>query len=134
MIAIGIGVALYCGKVNLVGLPQKSSPTGTIPQPPYPYFAPPGYDNTWGDDSGVTKAGLRTFLSYDFSPTGIDAGKYEDPGFAQAPPAYGRSSMHPGVVTCGMCDGSVAVLSKKVDAAAFFFLITKSNNDPYYIP
>ena len=71
------------------------------------FFAPPGFDSTWGGNSGVTKAGLRTFLSYDFSPTGADAGKYEDPGFAQTPPAYGPSSMHPDVVVCGMGDGSV---------------------------
>ena len=68
-------------EATLVGLPQKSSPTGTTPQAPYNFFAPPGFDNTFGENSGVAKAGLRTFLSYDFSPTGADAGKYEDPGF-----------------------------------------------------
>ena len=95
-------------EVTLVGLPQKSSPTGATPQAPYNYFAPPGYvaDGTWGENSGVTKAGLRAFLSYDFSPTGADAGKYEDPGFAQIPPAYGPSSSHPSVVVCGLGDGS----------------------------
>src|SRR5208283_946926 len=31
-------------EVTLVGLPQKSSPTGEKPQAGYPYFAPPGYD------------------------------------------------------------------------------------------
>ncbi len=121
-------------EVTLVGLPQKSSPTGTTPQAPYPYFAPPGFDNSWGANSGVAKAGLRTFLSYDFSPRGADAGTYEDPGFAQTPPAYGPSSMHPEVVVCGFGDGSVAALSKQVDAANLFFLITKSGNDPFYIP
>ena len=70
-------------EVTLVGLPQKSSPRGEKPQAPYDYFAPPGFDKTWGQDSGVTKAGLRTFLSYDFSPAGPDAGKYEDPGFCK---------------------------------------------------
>ncbi len=78
----------------------------------------------------VTKAGLRTFLSYDFSPTGADAGKYEDPGFGQTPPAYGPSSIHPAVVIVGMGDGSVQSLSKQIDAAYLFFLITKNNNDP----
>ena len=121
-------------EVTLVGLPQKSSPTGATPQAPYPYFTPPGYDATFGDGSGVSKAGLRTFLSYDFSPTGADAGKYEDPGFAKTPPAYGPSSMHPGVVTIGMADGSVYPLSKRVDAANLFFLITKNNGDPFNMP
>jgi prepilin-type N-terminal cleavage/methylation domain-containing protein len=121
-------------EATLVGLPQKSSPTGTTPQAPYNYFAPPGFDNTWGEDSGVTKAGLRTFLSYDFSPQGADAGKYEDAGFAKTPPAYGPSSSHPSVVNCGMGDGSVQSISKQIDAANLFFLITKNNSDPFYIP
>ncbi len=125
-------------EATLVGLPQKSSATGDKPQAPYPFFAPPGFDSSFGDDSGVTKAGLRTFLSYDFSPTGADAGKYEDPGFSKVAPAYGPSSAHPAVVTCGMCDGSVLALSKKIDAANLFFLITKHNtalsSDPFNIP
>ncbi len=55
-------------EATLVGMPQSSSPSGPAPQAPYNYFAPPGYDNTWGPSSAVAKAGLRTFLSYDFSP------------------------------------------------------------------
>ena len=121
-------------EATLVGLPQKSSPTGTAPQAPYPFFTPPGFDNTWGEDSGVTKAGLRTFLSYDFGPTGADAGKYEDPGFAKTPPTFGPSSAHHAIVNCGMGDGSVLSLSKQTDAAAFFFLITKNGSDPFYVP
>ena len=92
-------------EATLVGLPQKSSPTGETPQAAYSFFAPPGYDGNYGENSGVTKAGVRTFLSYDFSPKGAEAGKYEDPGFAQTPPAYGPSSGHPAVVICGMGDG-----------------------------
>jgi hypothetical protein len=119
---------------TLAGLPQASSPTGDEPSPPYPFFAPPGFDNKFGEDSGVSRAGLRTFLSYDFSPNGVDAGKYEDPGWAKAPPACGPSSGHPAVVIVTMGDGSVMALSKQVDAANLFFLITKDNNDPFNIP
>ena len=121
-------------EATLVGLPQKSSPTGTTPKAPYNFFAPPGFDNTWGENSGVTKAGLRTFLSYDFSPQGADAGKYEDPGFGKTSPAYGPSSSHPGVVNCVMGDASVRSISKQIDVANFFFLITKNNSDPFNIP
>jgi hypothetical protein len=69
---------------TLVGLPQASSPTGAEPgfgpKAPSenrngPFFAPPGFDDTFGEESGVARAGLRTFLSYDFSPKGADAGK-----------------------------------------------------------
>jgi prepilin-type N-terminal cleavage/methylation domain-containing protein len=121
-------------EATLVGLPQKSSPTGESPRAPYNFFAPPAYDGAFGENSAVTKAGLRTFLSYDFSPQGADAGKYEDPGFSKNPPAYGPSSSHPGVVNCGMGDGSVQSISKQIDAANLFFLITKNNSDPFYIP
>jgi prepilin-type N-terminal cleavage/methylation domain-containing protein len=120
-------------EATLVGLPQKSSPAGESPRAPYNFFAPAGYDATFGENSGVAKAGLRTFLSYDFSPTGADAGKYEDPGFGKTPPAYGPSSSHPGVVNCGMGDGSVQSISKQIDAANLFFLITKNNSDPFNI-
>ena len=122
-------------EATLVGMPQSSSPTGPAPQPPLNYFAPPGYvPNEWGENSAVARAGLRTFLSYDFSPTGADAGKYEDPGFSQTPPAYGPSSMHPGVVVCGLGDGAVQAISKRIDAANLFFLITKNIGDPFYAP
>ena len=121
-------------EATLVGLPQKSSPTGTAPQAPYNYFAPRGYDVTFGENSGVARAGLRTFFAYDFSPRGADAGTYEDAGFSKTAPAYGPSSMHAAVVICAMGDGSVQALSKKVDAANLFFLTTKNNSDPFFIP
>ena len=121
-------------EVTLVGLPQKSSPTGATPQDDFSYFAPPGYGRNWGDSSCASAAGVRTFLTYDFSPKGADAGQYEDAGFAQTPPAYGPSSAHPAVVICCLGDGSGQALSKRVDAANFFFLITKSGKDPFYFP
>ena len=120
-------------ETTMVGLPQASSPTGSTPAKAYPFFSPPGFDNTFGDSSAVATSGLRTFLDYDFSPTGADVGKYEDPGWAK-PPAYGPSSAHPAVVIVAMGDGSVTALSKKVDAANLFFLITKDGNDPFNIP
>jgi len=123
-------------EATLVGLPQKSSPTGPMPQAPYNFFTPPGFvnDYNWDEKSSTTKAGLRTFLSYDFSPSGADAGKYEDPGFSKTPPAYGPSSAHPAVVICGFGDGSVQAISKQIDAANLFFLITKNNSDPFFVP
>ena len=120
-------------EATMVGLPQASSPTGSTPAKAYPFFAPPGFDNTFGDGSAVARSGLRTFLDYDFSPTGADAGKYEDPGWSK-PPAYGPSSAHPSVVIVSMGDGSVMAMSKRVDAANLFFLITKDGNDPFNIP
>ena len=81
---------------------------------------------------------------YDCSPSGADAGAYAsdgDPGASWTTtdqgttyPACGPSSMHPGVVLVGFGDASARPLSKRIDAANFFFLITKSNADPFYIP
>ena len=48
-------------------------------------------------------------------------------------PAYGPSSGHPAVVVVGMGDGSTQALSKRIDAANLFFLITKNNSDPFYL-
>jgi hypothetical protein len=118
---------------TLVGLPQASSPIGAKPAAAYPFFAPRGFDGSWGDGSKVTLDGLRTFLMYDFSPSGEDIGKYEDPGWSK-PPAFGPSSAHPAVTIAVFGDGSVMALYKRCDAANLFFLITKGNNDPFNIP
>ena len=141
----------------LTGLPGKSPtapntvcsvPRTASPTAPYNFYAPQYFDNTWGDTSGVTTHGLRTFLMYDCSPTGTEAGKYAvdgDPGSswttADRPgstsytgPNYGPSSGHPAVVIAGLGDNSVMPINKRVDAANFFFLITKANNDPFNQP
>ena len=119
-------------EATLVGLPQKSSPTDPAPDVAYNYFMPPGYGP--GSQGLNVEPCPRTFLSYDFSPTGADAGKYEDPGFGQTPAAYGPSSMHPAVVICGMGDASVHAISKQIGGPNLFFLITKNGKDPFYIP
>ena len=114
-------------EVTLVGLPQKSSPTGATPQAPYNYFAPPGYDDAWGEDSGVAKAGLRTFLSYDFSPTGRRRRQVRGPRLL----ARLRRPMAPH--RCIRQSSSAAWATapsrrspKQIDAANLFFLITKN--------
>ena len=116
-----------------------SVPTGSLPVSPYTFFTPAQYDGTFGDSSGVTRGGLRTFLMYDCHLSGADAGAYAhdgDPGSAWETtdqgsnyPAYGPSSFHPGVAIVGFGDASVQPLSKRTDAALFFFLITKANAD-----
>jgi len=142
------GSSWVCGaECTLVTLPAASGPTGATPtgaggSQSYTYFYPPGYvAGTWGDMSAVSQAGLRTFLMYDFSPAGADAGKYEDPGFAGGSgdssgsiPLYGPSSAHPAIAVACFADGSVAPLAKRTDAANMFFLTTKNNADPFYMP
>ncbi len=134
-------------------------PTGQTPLSPYQFFAPKYFDGQWGDQSGVTTNGLKDFLMCDFSPQGTEALGYGpngtnssfsnmgDPGSlwtttdksggggapAQMGPNYGPSSSHPAIVVAGMGDGSTQPLSKRTDAANFFFLITKNNSDPVYL-
>ncbi|MGO9111425.1 MAG: DUF1559 domain-containing protein, partial [Thermoguttaceae bacterium] len=147
---------------TLTGLPMASVPTVSTPTAPYTYFAPPSYDNTFGDSSGVTLKGLLTLLMVDCSPSGqtsgtSSAGAYSSGGAYQGDPStmwpltdtmlvttegstkitgpgYGPSSAHPAIVVCGMGDGSVQALSKRTDAANLMFLITKNGNDPFFIP
>jgi prepilin-type N-terminal cleavage/methylation domain-containing protein len=116
-------------EVTLVGLP-KASVQGAI-RYSSTYYAPAGYDGQTGEGTAIATSGLRTFLSFDFSPTGPDKGKYEDTGFAATPPAYGPSSPHGAIANHGLGDGSVQSLSKKIDAACYMFLITKNGSDPF---
>jgi len=133
----------------LTGLPRNTVPYGPDPDPKYGYFVPPQFDGGYGAESGVTKNGLRDFLMYDFGPSGFDPAAYSaegDPGgmglwsVVDPPlikingPAYGPSSAHPGVITVGFGDASVRSLSKQCDPAAFFFMITKNNSDPFELP
>ena len=116
-----------------VGLPQASMATLTAPGTTYPFYHQSQYDGTFGDGSAVALVPLRTFLEYDFSPTGADVGKYEYPtGLPK--PTYGPSSAHPAVAIVAMGDGSVNAMNKRCDAANMLFLITKNGNDPFNIP
>jgi tetratricopeptide (TPR) repeat protein len=96
------------------------------------YYAPKGFDGQFGPDSALSRAGVRTFLGYDFQ--GKDAGKYEDTGFAMQPAAFGPSSYHPGVVNHLLADGSVLPIKADVDPAAYMFMITRSGRDPDAVP
>lgn len=49
---------------------------------------------------------------------------------AGGPIKYGPSSHHDGVVNHGFADGSVHSISKQIDAALYFFIITRNNADP----
>jgi hypothetical protein len=139
----------------LSGLPRNAVPSGPDPDPKYGYFVPPHFDGQFGAGSGAMKSGLRDFLMYNFFPSGADPAAYSaegDPGgmglwsVVDPPlikekggvkingPAYGPSSAHPGVITVGFGDASVRSLSKRCDSAAFFFMITKNNSDPFELP
>jgi hypothetical protein len=130
----GAGTSLWIdGKqCTLDGVPQASV-AGVIKEPQVSFYHQVEFDYTFGDGSGVALANLRKFLQMDFSPSGPDFNKYECPSWAPKP-TYGPSSAHPAVAIVAMGDGSVMAMNKRCDAANMFFLITKSNNDPFNIP
>ncbi len=124
--------------VTMTGLPSTIIATKISPNP---FYSPPGFDGTFGDGSQVALTGLRTWLEYDFSPSGptTDQGQYGssgDPLFAGTALkcTYGPSSAHPAVAIVCFGDGSVTALNKRCDAANMFFLITKNGQDPFNVP
>jgi hypothetical protein len=122
------------------GLPFASNATGKVGAGvTYPFYCQTPFDNTFGDGSGVSLAGLRTYLMMDFSPSGPATDVYTGPTYpgssvAPLPSKYGPSSAHPAVAIVTMGDGSVMAMNKRCDAANLWFLITKNGNDPFNIP
>ena len=122
-------------EVTLFGLPS----TITYNKSTFPYYAPASYTvaGDFGENSASAQAGDRTFLAFDFSPAGptADQTQYQQDdqklSFGSTSPTYGPSSGHPGVVNHLFADGSVQSISKRIDAPAYMFLITRNNGDPF---
>jgi len=105
-------------------------PVVTFPETPqYRYYHPTGYEpNAFFDQSAIPPEINKTYLNWDFGTTA-----YLDGGVStQAKTAikYGPSSHHSGVTNHLYADGSVHAISNAIDAAAYFFLTTRDNNDP----
>jgi hypothetical protein len=125
------------------------------------FYMPKGSTGSFDDQGNVDGnpgpgySQYRTYLSFDFRPTGDDKGTYplfntNNRGVSGLPggngatykmgtngdgsqsnrPAYGPSSGHVGIVNHLFADGSVHCLSKQIDVSAYMFLITKSGGDP----
>jgi prepilin-type N-terminal cleavage/methylation domain-containing protein/prepilin-type processing-associated H-X9-DG protein len=125
------------------------------------FYMPEGSTATFDDVGNVAGtpgpgySAFRTYLGFDFGPTGADRGTYPRfntnnrtvsglPGANGATyimgrngdgpqsnqPAYGPSSGHPSVVNTLFGDGSVRCLSKQIDVSAYMFLITRNGGDP----
>ena len=156
--------------VTLVGLPYvgnagngaiasftKTAADGTAVSFYMPQGATGKFDDQ-GNMDGMPGAGYsqyRTYLAFDFGPTGADKGTYplfqtnnrtvsglagcsgakytmgaNGDGPQSNQPAYGPSSGHAYVVNHLMADGSVHCLSKQIDVSAYMFLITRKGSDP----
>jgi hypothetical protein len=53
------------------------------------------------------------------------------PGISYSDAQYGPSSHHSGVTNHLLADGSVQSISNDIDVAAYMFLITRNNGDPF---
>lgn len=102
-----------------------------------PYIYPAGYSsNRYGTDSTIPADKQKTNLSRDYAASpypwgelGFASRRYSEKPDAKTP-RYGAGSSHDGVVNHAFVGGAVESISKKVDAAAYFFLTTRANQDP----
>jgi Tfp pilus assembly protein PilE len=92
------------------------------------FWAPLDFNGLYHGDSTPALQAMRTYLAFDFRPGQKDAGSY--PAGVGRTPAYGPSSGHPGAVNHLYGDGAVRGIRNDVDYAAYFFDITRCNNDP----
>jgi prepilin-type N-terminal cleavage/methylation domain-containing protein len=143
------GPTLLTGQNYVAG----STPCGTAPitftnvaTATSEYWAPAGFvEGVYNRDAysnmlyNSTYCEFRTYLEFDFTPTGLDVGQYAFELLALNGPSagtwvrtkYGPSAGHPQVVNHLFADGSVHSLMKSTDVATYFFLITRNGHDPY---
>jgi prepilin-type N-terminal cleavage/methylation domain-containing protein len=128
----------YGSDATLVGLPTNKE-KGAIPGFDFweSYYAPAGFNGYFDTQASAKVQSYRTYLAFEFSPTGADAGTYPafGPGSAGGQqPAYGPSSGHTTIVNHLMGDGSVEPISKQVDVSAYMFMTTRNGGDPFIAP
>jgi hypothetical protein len=111
---------------TLVGMPQVAMLSPADDK--YPFWIPAGFNMKFYEDAPPAIQALRTYLAYDFSPGGKDAGTY--PSSVGRTPKYGPSSGHPKTVNHLFGDGAVRSVRKDVDFAMYFIGITRNNGDP----
>ena len=123
----------------LVGLP--ASEVGMIFEKEFGYWHPTKFiPNRWGEDSALDDATNKTYLDWDYTASPYDDGgvaaggagisRYTDP----EAPFYGPSSHHKNGVCHAYADGSAHPINRDHDTAAYFFLITRGNEDPFPPP
>jgi hypothetical protein len=149
--------------VTVVGLPtagNNSSTSGSTPVTfalpqggQVSYYAPQGFTPGQYDTNSTVTQGYRTYLAYNFAPSGQDAGTYlmlttgnttvikqeklqpqsgssgSSSSSTSNSVSYGPSSAH-SIVNHLLADGSVQGLNKEIDVAAYMFMITKAAGDP----
>lgn len=111
----------------LVGLP----PAVTFARN-YTYYHPSGYTaNSFWDESTIPPDINKTYLEWDYETNPYSDGGVSTPSAdASGRIKYGPSSDHVGVTNHGFADGSVHAINNQIDAALYFFVITRTNSDP----
>jgi prepilin-type N-terminal cleavage/methylation domain-containing protein len=111
--------AIWCvgSTATLVGLPPSVSYTKAVNYGNF--WAPEGFNGKYGKEG--TTSHLPTYLRWDYDRDG----PYISDEYRKGP-----SSEHPGVVNHLFADGTVHAVNKQIDAALYFFVITRANGDP----
>jgi len=132
-------------EASLVGLPinHSSGPCEmqiANPTTEYRFYYPLGWTaNMWGQDSTLDSLADVTYLDWDYEEYPYEDGGISTEGdygvsdsFDPSSTAfYGPSSDHRGIVCHGFADGSAHAIKEDIDAAAYFFIITRQNGDPF---
>ncbi|HUT10928.1 MAG TPA: DUF1559 domain-containing protein [Thermoguttaceae bacterium] len=130
-------------EASLVGLPigHQTGPCTMKFEPPMQeikHWYPSGWTpNTWGQDSTLDPTADMTYLDWDYEQYTYDDGGVSMGGLSVSDdidpddPFYGPSSDHRGIVCHGFADGSAHAIKEDIDAAAYFFIITRQNGDPF---
>jgi hypothetical protein len=112
---------------TLVGMPKAAMSEPSLKGKGYPFWCPIGFNGHYGDDASPAIKALRTYLAYDFTPGGRDAGSY--PASIGRTPKYGPSSGHPAIVNHLFGDGAARSIIKDIDYVMYFRGITRNNGD-----
>lgn len=123
---------IYGNEMEMIGLPDTIE---MVEVPDYHYPVPAGFNPQypqWYEESeidpGVNGSG-QPFAAWIYS--GSEKAPSYDGQQANNPDAWlGPSSDHPAAVNHLFADGSSKSISKTVDAAAYYFMITRCNGDP----
>ncbi len=128
-------------EASLVGLP--ATPVGMTFDKEFGYYHPASFlPNRWLEESNLPAQTDRTYLDWKYDEEEGEDGYYDDGGmsdrgmgvsqYADTSAAFfGPSSDHKNGVCHAFADGSVHAVRRDVDAAAYFFLITRQNEDPF---
>jgi len=114
--------AIWClgSSATLVGLPAPpKGPSYTRATNFGNFWAPTGFNGKYDEEGGTFQ--FLTYLGWDYDVDGVYAsGTYK----------RGLGSDHPQVVNHLFGDGTVHSVRKEVDAALYFFIITRAGGDP----